>query len=447
MRVVVTCLGLWGILLCQRALSAGTDLDRPLALLARTLRYTDGEKVSQITVNAQPVTSAVLTRTTWSLKNPSQSADANSAAKIAAMKLPESERLKTMNRFDDCVQIWAVPQQGKPSDWKKLLTPAAEKHRAHRETFFLGTSNGRAWYGFMPIYDFAMLEQKLALGGEDVLPPLIRGLAIDEDQQVQKYAPDGCMWLLSREADRAIPAIDKAIADRLPQRSDAIMAMLYIPRPGDKKVTQWLISLLASKDVAVAESARFTLLASPRKEAADLYVKWLAERAGKRTANNELIACQELMLKEAGPSLKKILAAPASLSDYGFALEMTREFAGKRATTEAMTAALSEIERIARADLPDADQKKAIDEAVTAVLAAGDNQFAASAGLALATCFQGRRAEKASAVRYRAGMEIVKRVPDGEGKRLARLIAQHNQVERMRDSIKAVLRELELPDQ
>ena len=54
------------------------------------------------------------------------------------MKLPEAERLRWMNRYDNHIQLWAVPRTAKKGSDKAGLTAARTMHQFYRETFYLG---------------------------------------------------------------------------------------------------------------------------------------------------------------------------------------------------------------------------------------------------------------------------------------------------------------------
>ncbi len=170
--------------------------------IADVLGYKDGLRISRTSWNGQPASSAILCRTTWELKAVPQSADLTMRMEAAAMKLPEAERLQSMNRFDDDIQIWGVelPAKAEPGD-KAGLAAADEPHRQHRELFYLGRDKNFAWYGFMPIYDFAQTQRQLSLRGDDVLPALVRGVAVED---LGSCTANSCEGLLGGEGVRAL---------------------------------------------------------------------------------------------------------------------------------------------------------------------------------------------------------------------------------------------------
>jgi hypothetical protein len=397
--------------------------------IAQALNYKDGLRIHRIMLNSRPVSSAILWRTTWRLRSYPQSRDLSTQMESAAMKLPEADRLKSMNRFDDHIQVWGVAQPAKAGpDGKAGLIPADVPHRQHRELFYLGGDKNFAWYGLMPIYDFVFLEQKLLLKGEDVLPALVRGMAVED---LGGCTANSCQGLLGQEGAGALKAIDNTIADRLPQRARLVGAM---SSSRDAAVTRWLINLVASTDAEVARAARQTLLWSPRAEAAPLYVKWLAEGVGQREVAQELRACREVRATQATLLLPKVLAAPASVHEYRQALEMSHERAGKPAIRQDLLAAEKQIQEFGYGSGPRFDQKK-VDEAVNTILAAGAPEDAAAVGMSLAiyTTKGDTRAIR------QAGVEILRRLPGGEGKRLANLLERTNRSWQA-EAVKAVAR-------
>jgi hypothetical protein len=385
---------------------------------ARALRYEDGLRISQVGWNGRPANSAILCWTTWELESLQQGVDDSRRMAAAAMKLPEAERLKSMNRFDDHIQIWGVelPAKAEPYD-KAGLVAAAEPHRQHRELFYLGRDKNFAWYGFMPIYDFADLERRLSLKGEDVLPALVRGMAVED---LGSCTANSCRLLLGMEGARALKVIDDAIAARLPQRARLVAAM---DRSRDEAVTRWLIGLLASTDSDVARAARGALLSYPREEAAPLYAKWLAEGAGQRHVTRELEACRQMKVAEAASSLPKVLAAPPSVKEYRLALEMSHELAGEPAMPADALAAEKRIYKFGFGGRPGFSQRK-VGEAVDAILAAAPAEDAAAIGMSLAVA----TTKGDYRVVRQAGVQILRRVPGGEGKRLATLLARTSRV-------------------
>jgi hypothetical protein len=393
--------------------------------IADVLGYKDGLRISRTSWNGRPASSAVLWQTTWQLKAAPQSVEVSMRMEATAMKLPEAERLKYMNRFDDHIQIWGVELPANAEPLRQSGLVADDKpHRQHRELFYLGRDKNFAWYGFMPIYDFAHVERQLSLKGEDVLPALLRGVAIED---LGSCTRNSCEGWLSREGARALKAINDAIAARRPQRARLVAAM---GRSRDETVTRWLIGLLASTDADVAGAARNAFLGWPREDAAPLYAKWLADGAGQRDVTRELEVCRQVKVAQAASSLPKVLAAPASVKEYRLALEMSHEFAGKPAMPADALAAEERIYKLGGGNGP------GLDEAVDAILAAAPAEDAAAIGMSLALPV-GKMSESDENAIQRAGVQILRRVPGGEGKRLARLLARTNRADWQAAEVKA----------
>jgi hypothetical protein len=400
------------------AVSKDEAFKQEVGWIAHALLYGDGLRISQVSWNGRPANSAILWRTTWELKDVPQSTRAEVRMEAAAMKLPEAERLESMNRFDDHIQIWGVELPAKAAPYDKAgLVAAAEPHRRHRELFYLGRDKNFAWYGFMPICDFAHVQRCLRLKGEDLLPALVRGVAVED---LGSLTANSCADLLGREGVRALNVIDDAIAARLPQRARLVAAMGRSPH---EAVTRWLIGLLASTDSDVAGAARNSLLGWPREEANPLYAKWLAEGAGQRDVTRELAVCRRMKVAQAASSLPKVLAAPASVHEYRLALEMSHELAGKPAMPADALAAEKRIHKFGFGGRPGFDQGE-VDVAVETILDAAAAEDAAAIGMSLAVY---TTKGDTKAIRQ-AGVQILRRVPGGEGKRLATLLARTNRV-------------------
>ena len=217
-----------------------------------------------------------------------------------------------MNRFNDAIEILAapLPTGAKPPDRSKLVLTKLP-HRQFRD-FFLGTAAGAALYGYLRIYDFVELEKKLPLaGGDDVLAAIIRGMNVTDTGNA---TANGCEMLLGEEAPAALPTIDKAIADHLPEPYRFLRAM-HVSK--DPAVTGWLKRLTGDSNAEIATAARETLLQSPRTEAADLYAKWLADGAGKRPRLSRACSLPGNQAPGCGCcGLPTILATPASVLNY-----------------------------------------------------------------------------------------------------------------------------------
>jgi hypothetical protein len=408
-------------------------VDQMVRMTATALGYTDDTQVRELQVCGMPGHTAILTRTRWELKSMPQAAAASAEMDSDAMKLPEAQRLKVMNRWDDHIQLWSIADVlPKGTIPQSCLTAADVPNRWHREWFFLGRAGDMAWYGYMTIYDFVSLEQKLGLQGDDIVAALIRGLVIED---LGHATMNSCDVLLAQAGPKALDAIDKAIAQRLPQRAQAVRAMAG---SADPQVTRWLMTQWLAPDGEAGQAAKLALLAQPREPAKDLYVQWLAEGAGKRQVPYELQDCRRLKLAAAKDSVAKVLAAPASASDYRNAFEFSRELAGQPPMPPAIAAAERDVISLGAAD-DHAGNRQKIDQAVQVILGAGDPQAAAAAGLSLALFhIKGSTQE----VRH-AGVQVLATLPDGAGFRLVKLLAATNQESWQDREIKDLLAQLE----
>ena len=303
--------------------------------------------------------------------------------------VPEHELLKTMNRCVEQVQIWALAAAASPGcKLKASLTPASLSHQYHNEVFYLGQDQGFAWYGFMDIPHFQGLEGFLSfIGGDNVVETLIRGLSIDDQGQ---YTANSCFYGLGDCGAAALPALDKVLAAGAPQRKGCVVAMCLSKtgpsRPGS--------SSRPPRRTRKSPPARHGLLWVPRPAATPLYLKWLAEGAGRREVFSEIDACRKTKATAAAASLATVMASPASVRDYCEALETSRELAGKTAMPPAIVAA--EARQIIKSGFRGGKLDQAeIDGGVNAILAAGD-----PAGVRPWACPWRSSAAKAMPVRF-----------------------------------------------
>jgi hypothetical protein len=388
--------------------------EQQIRKIAKLLDYNDGIRIEQVQVNGAPANSAILSRVDWTFKTMDQrgwyvppargvSPEQHEAAVHKLMK-PGDE----LTRYYDHIQIWALakPVKGGFLD-KRCLAPTTLPHRGERHLLFLGEERGLKWYGYVTLGQFVSVEKGLSLRGEDIVPILVR---------------DNYAELIGAIGPPALAAIDKAITDRLPQRADLVKGMR---RSQDEAVTKWLVHLLTSRDHDVAQAARSALLMEARKEATDFYVRWLAEGAGKRSVESELRVCRKLKARAAAASLPKVLAAPASLDEYRLALEMSHEFAGRPAVPATLLAAEKEILESGYNNRTEPEQMAIVERAVHTILTAGDPEDAAAIGMSMAVF-----TSKGGPGKIRvAGMQILRDLPGGEGKRLAKLLATTNRQE------------------
>jgi beta-lactamase regulating signal transducer with metallopeptidase domain/HEAT repeat protein len=413
-----------GVLPAGAATSALTTPEAALALL-KDFRW--GEPVTPVAEVTLPggvkAYTAVLRETSWEPNSMSQQ-QGLSAAGSNPEALPEAERLKTMRRSDDHVQVWLVPisagQAGPGDALKAALKPTALPHRFHREPAYMGTGRGYAWYAYTPIYSWVDVQKRLPLeGGEDPMAALVRGIGIEDEGSCTR---NSCEQRLGMAGAMAIPYIDKSLA--ADPRLGGSMARA-LGESKDPQVTPWLIRQAESVDAATARAAKTALVWRPRPEAAAAYVRWLEEDLARTSAADWnlggarlLGACRAVKAPGYEKLLPRLLAAPRSLGEYREALVASRDLAG-RPVPQAMLDAETQILTCGNAMGGEFDPAK-VDAAVK-VLLAGDPDVAAAFALGLA--LREDMKSQVQAVRN-GGLTILKALPDGKGLRLATLILQ-----------------------
>ena len=424
------------------------SLGEPLGEVAPTT-LTDGTRALTI----------VFRNTKWSFRGESQFLEESAARQMAAMKLPEVERLKVMTRTEDHVQVWLVSQAAYPAaaSRKAHIPATALPNRYHRETAFLGTGSGFAWYMHAPIFTWMYVQKEIGLkGGDDPLAGALRGLEIDDPGG---YTRNGCVLILGSAGPAALPYIEKAIASGYEDRNVLVYALRD---SNDPQVTQWLLRRVDAADAKVAWGARNALISSPRQEAAALYVKWLEASATTRDpALSQLLdACKAAP----GPGLEKALIEvfekPWTPWDYRKAFGLLREVSGRP-----IPAAILEAEREIHRQYKEAakhtyepagddswrvvytgkpyDQKK-VDEAVATIVKSNDPEAAAVIGVVLATSPEVKSCVPESCPPIRqVGLAILRGLPEGKGKQRVRRLAETVQGEFFPARIGALARELE----
>ncbi len=405
---------------------------RVRSIAGMTLGYPELVLFGDARVNDLPAFTVILRRTRWDLKDLPQSVDATMKLWAEAMKLPEAERLEMMNRTENHIQLWAVETAAAdPTKLKESLESTDKPHEHHREFFYLGRDEIRAWFGYMTINDFVSAEKETGLNGDAVIPALIRGVGIDDRGS---NTANSCAFLLADLGAKALGEIDRAVAGGALHRAKLVTA---IGRSRDRKIGDWLIALVDSKDEETRTAAKRALLHVPRSEAADLYVAWLADGAGERDVREELAACRAVKAANAKASVEQILAAPSCHWEYRSAVEFSRELAGKPGMPANLPAAEKQIRAAGFGSGDRVDQAK-VDEAVAIIASADDPRSAAAIGLELALFVT---KGETGAIR-RAGIEILRRLPHDEGARAALVVAEHNRLEAHSDRLRKVVEEL-----
>jgi hypothetical protein len=340
-----------------------------------------------------------------------------------------------MPRSDDCITIWAAPGEAGASLQAKIRLPE-KTSRWYRKLFYLGRYGGSAWYGYMSIYDFANIEKDLPMSGEDVIAAEIHGCGVaDFDMATSR----SCEFLLGEEGSKALPAIDTAIALRLPQRRMLVSSMHGCKDP---VVIKWLISRSFSQDSEVVVEARDALLRNPVPEASELYLKWLAAEAGSKDVSLILHACLEVKATEAVPYADRILASPPSFDNYREALGLCRLAAGRPAIPPAMLEQQKQVTHFGyrcSSNSPGRDfEPGKVKEAQTEILKSNDAEAAAVVGLTLAL----HRTKGDAQIINEAGIDILKQLPGGQAKKLVSLLVKHSSASWEAENIAAIGRRL-----
>ncbi|MFH2006397.1 MAG: hypothetical protein ABI333_07420 [bacterium] len=399
-------------------------LDTPLHEIHQVYRIAGvvrAQKVGaprEVTVKGDLIAGEViLQRTRWDLLYMGQSAAHGLGLRAKYMKLPEPERSKHLRRVDNFVQVWWVPLADAPavgSELKRYLKPTPRYHEQHRELAFVGRDSRFAWYLYAPIRDWVRVQRELSLGGGDsAFAGLIRGLGVKDRHGSTAL---GCHWLLGDAGPAAIGALEKVIADKHPQRRDAIRA---VGRHSSGAMTAWLMRLTAAPDKEVSGAARAVLLHPARKEARALYVRWLDEGAGKRWVREELSACAAVDARAAMPILSRILASPHRIYEYQQAFQLSRRWAGRPIAQSLLRAA----ETIRRAGFSigrrEPDRSK-LAEGAKVLLGSPDGEAAAVLALSLAV-FMSKGNYEAT---RRTGVEILRKLRGRRGERLVSHLAK-----------------------
>src|SRR5436190_17475257 len=172
-------------LLTIRAANIEPNLAPQIAAITNLIREPMAGTPERVTLANQVQGWSVLFQyTDWQLKSTPQSVELSARMEANAKALPEAERLKEMNRFDDFIQVWLFRAEQSPAldaKLKDFLVLTQRPNRYHRELAFLGQGRGYGWYAFMPVYDWTRLQRQLQLhGGEDALAAQVRGLSIED---------------------------------------------------------------------------------------------------------------------------------------------------------------------------------------------------------------------------------------------------------------------------
>jgi hypothetical protein len=368
----------------------------------------------------------VLLQTRWEPKSMPQSAIASAERERKLMHLPEAERLKEMNRIDNYTQLWWIRLADFPSaggEVKELLRPEPLSHEAHCELAFLGKSDGFAWFGHMPMYEWISLQRELHLqGGDDPLEGAARGLAIEDHGSVMANSAES---FLVQAGANALPYLKPVLTGTNAfQRALSVLSQI----PGSEATTL-LLGYAESSNPAIARRTRYLMAWYPRPDAEDAYFKWLNADVGRTNVFQLLQACAKCNLKRLAPFLPRVLAAPKSVHEYRRAFELARTAAGKEIPRSLLDAEES-IKKYGYRSGTNFDQGKVV-AAVNTLLRANDIDSAACIGLSLA-CATTKGDWSAA---NQAGLTVLKDLPKQRGRELAKTAYQSLEDEWIRQKL------------
>jgi len=355
-------------------------------------------------------------RVPWSALAPADEQLRTESMHRALTDLPAGERNQAVDRLTThTMQVWWVPLAHHPApgrEVRKSLKPNRMPDE-RREIVHLGNDEQFAWYAAIGVMHWGELHGKLDLAGGD--DPMDMALARLTGLRAESSVARLCYRAVAAHGrGRAVSAIDGLIFDGSAHRGELIRAMSAV---GDQPVSDWLISLVSSPDAKVASAARWALLEQPRPDAAELYVAWLAEGAGRDDVCRELRACIAVGASGAAASLPAVLDKPSSLAEYLAAFRFHRELAGQPIDQD-MVAAAADIMSAGDAQAEDEPATGLADRTARAVYVlttTDDIQAAAALGIELAVCRSDLAAE--------AGVQILAELPDEKGKKMVQGLA------------------------
>jgi len=358
---------------------------------------------------------ATFRRTDWLVKDQfaRQSARDGFAQHKRFMQLPPAERLQYMDRMRNHIQVWLVPLADHPgagSDLKRQIPLNPLLHEHVREVACMGRGHGYVWFACAPLSQWAWLADELALaGGDDVLAACVRGMLAEDPA---RRAANSCLYRFGRAGPRALPYVEKAIAERHPARRRLVWSL---HESADPAVVRWLVDHARSADPEVAAGARDALRANPTPEAGPLYLEWLQESIGGDGTVFWLTACQKAGVTVPERLLRRIMDSPGHLREYAMAFHMARVQAG-RPVPEALREAWERIEKecFAATEHQGEYDRDAVERATQTLLASDDHEAAAVIGVRLAAYSNKCRTE----IAHRAGRRVLRHLPDGRGRKL-----------------------------
>jgi hypothetical protein len=399
----------WWVLAAALQLTAGPDL---VKVLDRVMP----DKSREILVGPQVVNLAprvmahtvVFRHTRWELKSMPQSATMSSQMERDAMELPPEERLKVMNRIDDHVQFWVVELKQSPrmiGGIKALLKPLALPHESYRELVCLGQDGSLVWYGYLPIYEWVVLQEKLGLReGDDPLAAAIRGLGVEDRGSM---TANSVSEILARAGVRSLPYLKPLIDGTNFWRGVSVLSTVKEP-----EAEAYLVELAQGPRAEVARVVRHYLEYRYCAAALPLYLKWLDADAGRGEVYPLLVTLAERHPEKLRPWLARIMDAPSTFREYRLAFEISRKL-DNSGLPPGLLRLEQDIRKFGYRSGTNYNQAK-IDALADELARAGDVAAAAVIAVDLAVAVTKGDWTPVN----RAGWNVLNRLPGGQGMRL-----------------------------
>lgn len=399
-----------------------TSYTAPVEDLVERVRSLDDRQVIAreptplVLANGTQAATAVLLHTTWQLKHVPQSSELSRGLAADALRLPEEERLKLMNRFDDYTQLWWVPLNsarvpGNPT--KELLEPAYSlTHRYHRELVWLGEAEGFSWYAYMPIYEWIQLRKSIELKhGDDVLAGATRGLGIEDQGNMTANSVEG---FLIGAGPAAIPYMKATLTAPHFDRALRVLGMI-----ADPQAFALLMTSSQSTNQNLARVARHVLVHNVRPEAEELYFEWLGSDIGKAPVFQLLQACAKVNKLRLNPFLPRILSTPKSRFEFRHAFELSRELSDQGIPPDLLQAE-EQIKTHGSRGNHNYDEPK-VNAAVTLLSTASDVEAAAHLAISLACAVTKGDWRPVND----AGISILSQLPQSQARPLVQALVAH----------------------
>jgi hypothetical protein len=315
-----------------------------------------------------------------------------------------NESPNNMKQIENNIQIWLISLADYPrtdGHIKNIIPPSKYPSEEEREMAFVGKGHGFAWFVFAPITKWIYMPKLLKLqGGDNPVDAALRGFATIRAWELLDY--------LRKSLPEAFPQIEKAIDNNHPGGYDIITNIMY--DSDNEQIIQWLIRHSKSKE-PYEFTARYCLIHKQKKEFIPMYSQWLTEDAGKRDVVGLLRACKAVQMSDLNIMLPVVLKSPSGINEYRLAFEMERELKGQSIPKDL----LESEKKICNFGYKEYADSGKVDEAIQKILASNDYDAVAVIGLSLANYFAPKANWDDYDVIHKAGVRILKSLPDGKG--------------------------------